>query len=134
MINKVTVIGNLGRDPETRYSQDGKAICNFTVAATESWKDKTSGEMRDITEWVRCVAFGRLGEVCGQYLHKGKQVYVEGKMRTRSWEKDGITRYTTEVHISEMKMLGTKAERSEPGVPQTPRNDQPFDDGSDIPF
>ena len=107
-LNKAMLIGNLGRDPEVRYTQDGKAIANFSIATTDKWKDKATGEMREKTEWHRVVAFDRLGEICGEYLSKGRQVYIEGKLQTRSWEKDGITRYTTEIIADKMQMLGTR--------------------------
>ncbi len=107
-INKVILIGNLGRDPEVRYTQDGQAVVNFTMATSLEWRDKATGEKRDKTEWHRVVAFGKLGEICGEYLNKGKQVYIEGRLQTRSWEQDGVTRYTTEIVASEMQMLGTR--------------------------
>lgn len=110
-LNKAMIIGNLGRDPEVRYTQDGKAVASFSIATTDKWKDKVTGELREKTEWHRIVAFGRLGEICGEYLAKGRQVYIEGKLRTRSWEKDGITRYTTEIEAIVMQMLG-RAENS----------------------
>jgi single-strand DNA-binding protein len=108
-VNKAIIIGRLGRDPEVRYTQDGRAIANFSVATSEEWKDKDSGERRERTEWHRIVAFGRLGEICGEYLSKGRQVYIEGRLQTRSWEKDGVTRYTTEIVASNMQMLESKA-------------------------
>ncbi|MBI9083713.1 MAG: single-stranded DNA-binding protein [Desulfobacterales bacterium] len=108
MINKVILVGNLGRDPEIRYTTDGTAVVNFTIATTEKWKDKNSGQMQEKTEWHRVVAFRRLAEICGEYLAKGRQVYIEGKLQTRQWEKDGVTRYTTEVVANEMKMLGAR--------------------------
>jgi len=108
MLNKFMGIGNLGKDPETRYLQDGTAVTNFTIATSEKWKDKNTGEKREKTEWISCVAWRRLAEICGEYLSKGSKVYVEGKMQTRSWEPEdgGKTRYKTEVVISEMTMLG----------------------------
>ncbi|NOY69076.1 MAG: single-stranded DNA-binding protein [Deltaproteobacteria bacterium] len=109
-INKVILVGNLGKDPEIRYTQDGQAVANFTIATTDTWKDKVTGEKREKTEWHRIVAFRRLGEICGQYLSKGKQVYIEGKLQTRSWEQDGIKRYTTEIVANEMQMLGSKGD------------------------
>jgi len=112
-INKVILIGNLGRDPEMRYFQDGKAVANFSIATTDKWKDKATGESREKTEWHRIVAFGRLGEICGEYLSKGKQVYIEGRLRTRSWEKDGITKYTTEIEATQMQMLGSRDSSSD---------------------
>ena len=108
-INKAIILGRLGRDPEVRYTQDGKAIANFSVATSEEWKDKDSGEKKERTEWHRIVAFGRLGEICGEYLSKGRQVYIEGRLQTRSWEKDGVTRYTTEIVASNMQMLDSKS-------------------------
>ena len=108
-VNKVILVGNLGRDPETRYSPDGSAITNVSIATTDKWKDKTSGEMKEATEWHRVVFFNRLAEIAGEYLKKGKQVYVEGHLRTRKWtDKDGNEKYTTEVVASEMKMLGSR--------------------------
>jgi single-strand DNA-binding protein len=111
-INKVILVGNLGRDPEVRYTQDGRAICNFTMATTENWRDKNTGEKRDRTEWHRVVVFGKLAEICGEYLSKGRQVYIEGKLQTRKWQdKEGVERYTTEVVVDisgTMQMLGTR--------------------------
>jgi len=108
MINKWIGIGNVVRDPEIKYTPSGTAVCNFTVACSEKWKDKNTGEMNEKTEFVRCVAWERLGEICGEFLSKGKQVYIEGKLQTRQWEKDGERKYTTEVVAKEMKMLGSK--------------------------
>ncbi len=112
-INKVILVGYLGQDPEIRYTPDGVAIVNFSVATTESWKDKASGEKKDKTEWHRVVAFRKLGEICGEWLTKGQLVYLEGKLQTRSWEKDGITRYTTEIVLNDMKMLGSGRDRQQ---------------------
>jgi single-strand DNA-binding protein len=108
MINKAILVGRLGSDPEVRYTPSGMAVANFNIATNEKWKDKGSGEMKERTEWHRIVAWGRLGEICGEYLAKGKMVYVEGRLQTRSWEKDGVTRYTTEIVAQEMKMLDAK--------------------------
>jgi single-strand DNA-binding protein len=109
-VNKVILVGHLGRDPEVRYTPDGRAICNFTMATTDTWKDKNSGEKRERTEWHRVVVFGRLAEICGEYLAKGRQVYVEGRLQTRKWQgQDGQDRWTTEVVIDQrgtMQMLG----------------------------
>lgn len=105
-VNKVILVGNLGRDPEIRYMPDGTAVANFSIATSEEWKDKNTGEKKSRTEWHRIVAFRRLGEICGEYLSKGKQVYIEGRLQTRSWEKDGVTRYTTEILADKMQMLG----------------------------
>lgn len=113
-INKVILIGNLGRDPETRYFQDGSAVCNFSIATSEEWTDKNSGEKREKTEWHRIVAFRKLGEVCGQYLSKGRQVYVEGKLQTRSYEKDGQTYYTTEIIAATVQFLGGQGKVGQP--------------------
>jgi single-strand DNA-binding protein len=115
-VNKVIIIGNLGRDPETRYSASGDAMCNITVATTETWKDKQSGEKKEATEWHRITFFGRLAEVAGQYLKKGSQVYVEGSLRTRKWtDKEGVERYSTEIRADEMKMLGRREGAGEGG-------------------
>ncbi len=117
-VNKVVLVGNLGADPEVRYTTGGSAVANFRIATSEEWRDKNSGEKQSRTEWHRVVAFGRLGEICGEFLHKGKQVYIEGRIQTRSWEdKDGNTRYTTEIVAREMQMLGSAPGRDsrEPG-------------------
>lgn len=107
-LNKVMIIGNLGRDPEIRYTQSGQAVATFTVATSDEWRDKSSGEKREKTEWHRIVAWGKLGEICGQYLSKGRQVYIEGRLQTREWEdRDGNKRYTTEIVAREMVMLGS---------------------------
>jgi single-strand DNA-binding protein len=108
-VNKVILIGNLGRDPETRYTADGAAITNITIATSDRWKDKASGEMKESTEWHRVAFFGRLAEIAGEYLKKGRPVYVEGRLRTRKWQdKDGQDRYTTEVVAENMQMLGSR--------------------------
>lgn len=150
-VNKCIFIGNLGRDPEMKYTASGEAICNFSIACTESWKDKQTGEKKEMTEWVRISFFGKLAEICGQYLKKGSQVYVEGSMRTRKWtDKDGQERYTTEIRGDVMRILGSKDSQSGGGnydsggdqdarPPRQPR--QPgtatggfHDLGDDIPF
>jgi single-strand DNA-binding protein len=114
-VNKVIVVGNLGRDPETRYMPDGAAITNVSVATSFQWTDKASGEKKEETEWHRVVFRGKLAEVAGEYLKKGSQVYVEGRLRTRKWQdKDGQERYTTEIMATEMKMLGSRAGAGEP--------------------
>ena len=106
-VNKAILIGHLGRDPEVRYSPSGAAVANVSIATTESWKDKQSGEQQERTEWHRVVFFGRLAEIVGEYLKKGSQVYVEGRLQTRKWQdKDGNDRYTTEVVAADMQMLG----------------------------
>ena len=108
-VNKVILIGNLGADPEVRYSPDGTAVAKFNIATSDQWKDKNTGEMKKSTEWHRIVAFRRLGEICGEYLAKGKQVYIEGSLRTNQWQdKDGNKRYTTEIIASKMQMLGSR--------------------------
>lgn len=105
-INKVILIGNLGQDPEVRYTQSNTAIANISIATSETWKDKQTGENREQTEWHRCVAYRRLAEICGEYLKKGSKVYVEGRLQTRKWQdKDGIERYTTEIVINDLQML-----------------------------
>ncbi|HUN74289.1 MAG TPA: single-stranded DNA-binding protein [Steroidobacteraceae bacterium] len=106
-VNKVILVGNLGADPETRAMPSGMTVCNLRIATTESWKDRQSGEQQERTEWHRVALFGRLGEVAGEYLHKGSQVYIEGSLRTRKWQdKQGAERYTTEIIASDMQMLG----------------------------
>ncbi|QJC58075.1 Single-stranded DNA-binding protein [Polaromonas vacuolata] len=108
-VNKVIIVGNLGRDPETRSFPNGDQVTNITIATTDRYKDKTSGEAKEITEWHRVSFFGRLAEIAGQYLRKGSQVYVEGSLRTRKWtDKDGIEKYTTEIRADSMQMLGSR--------------------------
>ena len=108
-VNKVIVLGNLGRDPETRYSPDGAAITNVTIATSRQWKDKTSGERKEETEWHRVVFYGRLAEIAGEYLKKGRPVFVEGRLKTRKWQdKEGQDRYTTEIIAEEMQLLGSR--------------------------
>jgi single-strand DNA-binding protein len=109
-VNRVTLIGHLGRDPETRYFPDGKAATNVSIATSHSWTDKASGEKKEETEWHRVVFTGRLAEVAGEYLKKGAQVYVEGRLKTRKWEKDGAQHYTTEIVAMNMQMLGSRGE------------------------
>ena len=152
-VNKWLGIGNLGRDPEMKYTASGEAICNFSIACTESWKDKQTGEKKEMTEWVRISFFGKLAEICGQYLKKGSQVYVEGSLRTRKWtDKDGVEKYSTEIRGEEMKMLGSAGGAGRSGgndqsagndggsgdYAPAPAKNKPkpsFDDlGDDIPF
>ena len=123
-INKVILVGNLGRDPEVRYSPNGSAVANVTLATSESWKDKNSGEKVEKTEWHRVVFFGRLAEIAGEYLKKGSQIYVEGRLQTRKWQdKEGHDRYTTEIVANEMQTLGS---RGGPGAPfHNSNQDQP---------
>lgn len=111
-VNKVVLIGNLGADPETRYMPSGSAVTNIRIATSESWKDKDSGEKQERTEWHRIAMFGRLAEVAAEYLHKGSQVYIEGRLRTRKWQdRDGNDRTTTEIIANDLQMLGGRSER-----------------------
>ena len=123
-INKVILVGRLGKDPEVRYIPNGGAVANLQVATSETWRDKQTGEMREQTEWHRGVLFGKLAEVAGEYLRKGAQVYIEGQLRTRSWEDNGITRYVTEILVKTtgtMQMLGRAA-----GAQTQPEEGQQF--------
>jgi len=136
MVNKAILIGNLGREPDIRRTQTGTAVCNFTIATSEKWKDKNSGEMQERTEWHRIVAFGKLAEICGQYLSKGQQVFIDGRLQTRSWEQDGVPRYTTEIVASEMKMLSNNRRHGKRAVDDEQEAyapDPPPDDDDDIP-
>jgi single-strand DNA-binding protein len=147
-VNKVIIVGNLGRDPETRYNPEGGAITNISIATTDTWKDKTSGEKQERTEWHRVVFFSRLAEIAGEYLKKGSQVYVEGSLRTRKWQdKEGKERTTTEIVADRMQMLGSRqgggdAANREAKEPVAAGEDKPakkaggkFDDmDDDIPF
>jgi len=120
-LNKVILIGNLGRDPEVRYTPGGLAVANFSMATSETWTNK-EGEKETRTEWHRIVAWGKLGEICGEYLSKGKQVYIEGRIQTREWEdKEGNKRYTTEIIALQMLMLGSRESADEPR--QSPSSD-----------
>lgn len=115
-VNKVILVGNLGKDPDTRFLPDGKAVCNFSIATTDRWKDKASGETKEATEWHRISAFGRIAEICGEYLRKGSAVYIEGKLKTRKWQdKEGQDRYTTEIIADSMQMLGGKSQGDSAG-------------------
>ena len=116
-VNKVILIGNLGKDPEVRHLENGVAVASFPIATTESYKDRTTGERRDQTEWHNIVLWRGLADVSEKYLKKGDSVYIEGKLRTRSWEKDGITRYTTEIVADNMTMLGGSRGSSSPPPP-----------------
>jgi single-strand DNA-binding protein len=142
-INKVIIVGNLGQDPETRYMPSGAAVTNFTVATNESWKDKQTGEQKERTEWHRVAMFNRLAEVAAEYLRKGSQVYIEGKLRTRKWQgQDGQDRYTTEIIADEMQMLGGRGGASgggpsggsQQGGGSAPPQPGPDDFDDDIPF
>jgi len=119
-LNRVALIGNLGRDPEVRYTPSGSAICNVTLATTRSWKNKESGDKQEETEWHRIVFYDRLAEIAGEYLKKGKQVYIEGRLKTRKWtDKEGVEKYTTEVIASEMTMLGSREGAGAPSAEGT---------------
>ena len=144
-INKVIIVGNLGGDPETRYMPSGSAVTNLTVATNESWKDKQTGEQKDRTEWHKVAMFNRLAEVAAEYLRKGSQVYIEGKLRTRKWQdKNGQDRWTTEIIADEMQMLGGRggsgggsapmSSGQDSGPPSSPPQSGPDDFDDDIPF
>jgi single-strand DNA-binding protein len=151
-INKVIIVGNLGGDPETRYMPSGSAVTNLTVATNESWKDKATGEQKDRTEWHKVAMFNRLAEVAAEYLRKGSQVYIEGKLRTRKWQdKSGQDRWTTEIVADEMQMLGGRSgsggggggggggsapmsSPSDSGPASAPPQPGPDDFDDDIPF
>ena len=126
-VNKVILVGNLGQDPEIRYTPDGRPIANFSIATSETWNDKNTGERREKTEWHRVVVFGKLAEICGEYLSKGRQVYIEGKLQTRKWQtKEGQDRWTTEVVVDmrgTMQMLGSR-EGGGGGAPRGGRGPQ----------
>lgn len=121
-VNKVIIIGNCGDDPEVRQMPNGNAVANVSVATSEEWKDKTSGDKQSKTEWHRIIFFNRLAEVVGQYIHKGSKIYIEGRLQTRSWEKDGVKRYTTEIIASSMQMLDSRGA----GDNQSQSGDNPF--------
>ena len=123
-VNKVILVGNLGNDPEVKYMPSGNAVCNITLATSESWKDKTTGQQQERTEWHRVVFFNKLGEIAGEYLRKGSQIYIEGALRTRKWQdSEGKDRYTTEIVGSEMQMLGSKGDNG--GQPNQQQPSQP---------
>ena len=117
-INKVTLIGTLGRDPEVSYLQNGNAVANLSLATDESYNDKSTGQKVEQTEWHRLTVYGKLAEICNQYLRKGSRAYFEGKLKTREWEKDGVKRYTTEIIVNEMMMLDSKQDGQQ--QPQAP--------------
>ena len=150
-VNKVILVGNLGQDPEVRYMPNGGAVANITLATSESWRDKATGEQKEKTEWHRVVLFGKLAEVAGEYLKKGSQIYIEGKLNTRKWtDQAGVEKYTTEIHVNvggTMQMLGGKAEGGKPtqssgqqsrpaqqSQPSQQSNEPPMDFDDDIPF
>ena len=138
-LNKAILIGHLGRDPEVRYTPSGVAVANFSIATSETWTNK-DGEKETRTEWHRIVAFGRLGEICGEYLSKGRQIYIEGRIQTRDWEdREGIKRYTTEIVASQMLMLGARDQAESARSDDAPSPDfsstqVPAQDDDDIPF
>ena len=129
-VNKAIIVGNLGRDPEVRYSASGNAIANVTVATTDSWKDRQSGERQERTEWHRVVFFNRLAEIVAEYLKKGSQVFIEGRIQTRKWEdKDGNERWTTEIVANEMQMLGSRGGGDMQGGPAPDSGSSPESSG-----
>ena len=133
-VNKCIIVGNLGKEPEMRYTASGGAIANITVATSETWKDKQSGESKEKTEWHKVTFFGKLAEIVGEYLHKGSKVYIEGRLETNKWQdKDGADRYTTSIIAKEMQMLDSKQSGSQSGnsAPQKQQNEPDFED---IPF
>ncbi len=135
MVNKAIILGNLGGDPEVRYAASGAAVANFTVATSERWKDQ-QGQPQESTEWHRIVAFGRLGEICGEYLAKGSKVYIEGRIQTRQWEdKDGNKRYTTEIVAHTVKFIEAKKSQVS-STDDTGMDSKPVysGEGSDVPF
>lgn len=138
-VNKVILVGRLGKDPEVRNLENGASVANFTMATSETYKDKTTGEKKEITDWHNIVLWRGLAEIAQKYLHKGDMIYVEGKLRTRSWEKDGVTRYTTEIIGDNMTMISTKGgggSSANEGYSSGPRGDaMPSGGGSDdLPF
>jgi single-strand DNA-binding protein len=131
-VNKFIGIGNLGKDPEMRFMPDGKAVVNFSIAISEKYKDK-NGEQKEVTEWINVVFFGKLAEVCGEWLKKGQSIYIEGKLKTEKYQKDGIDRYVTKVIGEKMQMLGSKGESKPSAKPSAePTSFDDMDD--DIPF
>lgn len=134
-VNKVILIGRLGADPEVRYTNGGDAVCNFRMATSEVWKDKGTGEKKERTEWHRIVTWRKLGETCGQYLKKGKEVYIEGKLQTRKWQdRDGNDRYTTEIVANDMRFVGSKSDTATTAPTEPAGNHQPLGDNDDLPF
>lgn len=135
-VNKVIIVGNVGKDPETKYMPNGDAVTNVSIATTESWKDKNTGEKKELTEWHRVTFYRKLAEVVGQYVKKGSQLYVEGRLQTRKWtDKDGVEKYTTEIIADNMQMLGNKGSDAAPARQAAPTGrpaEVPADD--DIPF
>jgi single-strand DNA-binding protein len=125
-VNKVIIVGNIGQDPEVKYTASQQAVCNVSIATTDSWTDKTSGEKQERTEWHRVVFFRRLAEIAGEYLRKGSQIYIEGRLQTRKWQdQSGADRYTTEIIANDMQMLGGRGGSAGGGI-DAPSNDQGF--------
>lgn len=144
-VNKVILVGTCGQDPEVKYLSKGDAVCNLSIATNEEWKDKTSGEKKSKTEWHRVVLFGKIAEIAGEYVRKGTSIYLEGKLQTREWEKDGVKRYTTEIVVDSMRgvmqLLGGKPERQQSAARAPQAKPQPaqqtadgLDLSDDIPF
>ena len=137
-LNRCEFIGHLGKEVETRYTPSGTAIASFSIACNESWKDKTSGEKQERVEWINITAFGKLAEICAQYLSKGKQVYIAGKMRTDKYEKDGVTKYSTKIIADQIQMLGGRGQTGEQAGPADKAEKEPAQAGADfnddIPF
>ena len=142
-INKVILVGNLGNDPELKSLPNGNNVATFSLATSETWKDKATGERREETEWHRCVVFGKLADIVSQYTRKGSKIYAEGKIKTRQWEKDGVKQYSTEIVVSEIQMLDARKEGDSTSKQVHPANKSPYaeipavnanDDFDDIPF
>lgn len=136
-VNKVIIVGNLGKDPDTRYTQNGDAITNITVATTDKWKDKATGQQKEATEWHRVSFFGKLAEIASQYLKKGSQVYVEGKLKTRKYtDKDGIEKYSTEIQADQLQMLGGRPQETDSNRPEQRKSavKVTIEDEDQIPF
>lgn len=132
-VNKWIGIGNLGKDPVVKYLPSGDAVCSFSMACSESWKDKNSGEKKEVTEWINISTFGKLAEICGEYLKKGSAVYIEGSIKTRKWQdKEGNDRYSTEIKADRIQLLGGKSEAAEPKPAAKKAGN--FDDMEEIPF
>lgn len=132
-INKAIIVGNLGNDPEIKYTPDGKAVANITVATSESWKDKNTGEKVEKTEWHRISAFGRLAEIMGEYLKKGSKVYIEGRIETRKYQKEGADHYSTSIIASTMQMLDSRGSSSDAQQSQAPQQSAPQTQGNNAP-
>lgn len=137
-VNKVILVGQIGADPEVKHTPSGSAVVNLSLATSESWKDKNSGEKQEKTEWHRLCFFGRLAEIVGEYVRKGSKLYVEGRLQTRSWEQDGVKRYSTEIVVNEMQMLDSRrdgdAPAQRPAKQQAPQADFDDDFSDEVPF